>query len=206
MPKKRKLPQPNGRAPLQPNHQLFLDRYMTHWKGARAAREAGFSPRSAGSIAHVLLNRDDIHQELIARRSAMAENLQNVSDDRIQHEIARVAMADMSDFAPMLGDRSPAEQMQYLTRDQSAAIKEIVVEEFRDGRSDHRNVRRTRFKLHDKHGPLELLAKIKGMVTERVDHKHQHQHLVLVQLLDEIDVEKRGKPIVPALAAPKDNK
>ena len=57
-----------------------------------------------------------------------------------------------------------------LTREQAAAIQQITVDEFVDGRGKNvREVKRTRLKLADKNRSLELLGKHLKLFTERVE-------------------------------------
>ena len=57
-----------------------------------------------------------------------------------------------------------------VTRDQAAAIHEITVDEYMEGKGeDARRVKRTRFKLCDKDRSLELLGKHLKLFTERVE-------------------------------------
>src|SRR5712672_3014311 len=57
-----------------------------------------------------------------------------------------------------------------LTRDQAAALIEVTVEDFLDGRGeDAREVRKVKFKLADKRGPLVDLGKHLGLFKERVE-------------------------------------
>ena len=189
-------------ANLSPRHAAFVDNYMVHYNGSRAAREAGYSKRSASPTACAILANQNVKAEIIRRRSAMAENLESIANERIQYELAAVGLANMQDMAPMFGDGTPAEKLALLTREQAAAVQEIVVEEFRDGRSDWREVRRTKFKMANKTQALELLAKTKGMLVERVDHTHLHSGTIVHAMLKEIDDQTRGRPIVDVVALP----
>jgi hypothetical protein len=57
------------------------------------------------------------------------------------------------------------------TRDQAAALVEVTVDDFRDGRGeDARNVRRIRFKLADKRAALVDLGKHFSFFKERIEH------------------------------------
>ena len=178
---------------LSPRHAAFVDYFLTHFNGARAAREAGYAKKGAHVQASRLLRNVHIAAEINRRRAVLAENLRDLSENRIKHEIACLALANMQDFSGMFGDGTAAEKLALLTREQAAAVQEMVVEDRRSGR---RQVRRIKFKLADKRGALELLAKVKGMLVEKVDHHHLHQGTIMHALLQEIDEATRGKPIV----------
>ena len=181
---------------LSPRHTAFIQAYLTTFSATKAAIDAGFSKRSAGQIGHALLKKHEIAEEISRRRHAQAEAMDAISDERIAYELHSVGLSNMADFAPMFGDGDVAEKLRNLTRTQAAAVKEVTVEEFRDGRSDWRTVRRTKFKLHDKHPALRLTAEMRGLVTEKVDVKHHHTGTILHAMMAEIAAEEDGKPIV----------
>jgi phage terminase small subunit len=65
-------------------------------------------------------------------------------------------------------DGEPIADFSGLDRDRAAALSEITVEDFTEGRGENkREVRRLRFKLHDKLGALDRLAKHHGLLKER---------------------------------------
>ena len=58
-----------------------------------------------------------------------------------------------------------------LTRDQAAAIQEVTIEDYRDGRgADARDVRRVKVKLLDKRAALAEMGKHLGMFKELHEH------------------------------------
>ena len=58
-----------------------------------------------------------------------------------------------------------------LTRDQAAAIQEITVEDYKDGRGENaRDVRRVKVKLSDKRAALVEMGKHLGMFRELHEH------------------------------------
>jgi phage terminase small subunit len=181
---------------LPPRAAVFIDNYMINFNGTQAAIAAGYTKASAANAAHRLLRNDDVRTEISRRRHANAEAMEAISKERVMYELASVGLSNMGEMAPMFGDGDVAEKMANLTRTQAAAVKEIVVEEFRDGRSDWRTVRRTKFKLHDKGQSLRLLSEMNGWVVDKVDVKHTHTGTILHAMLREIAEEEAGKPIV----------
>lgn len=110
----------------------------------------------------------------------------------VLQQLSYLGRANMRDYFTSGPDGEPFLDFANLTREQAACLQEITVEEFKDGRSDKREVRRVKFKLADKRAALELLAKHHGLLTEQVEHKHTHEHTILGVLLSEIDQESRG--------------
>lgn len=193
-------------AELAPRDLAFVQHYCVHFNQTRAAIEAGFPPKSAHVRGSNLVRDGKVAAAIMRRRVAQAQKLE-LSQERVAQELMRVGYANMADYAPLYGEGTPAEKLAMLTRDQAAAVQEIVVEEFRDGRTRARQVRRTKFKLADKRGSLELLARHLGMVSDKVDHNVVHSGTIVHALLKEIDDQTRGRPIidaVPSLPAPKE--
>lgn len=183
---------------LPPRYVAFIDAYMLDFNGAKAAKAAGFKGHgdTLASTAHRLMRIIEVRAEITRRRHANAEAMDAISKERVMYELASVGLSNMGEMSPMFGDGDVAEKMANLTRTQAAAVKEIVVEEFRDGRSDWRTVRRTKFKLHDKGASLRLLSEMNGWVVDKVDVKHTHTGTILHAMLQEIAEEEDGKPIV----------
>ena len=124
-----------------------------------------------------LRNRNDIARritELLEKREAIdtavtAKAMEKlaITKEAILSELAKIAFANMQDYMKVGPDGAPTLNFKDLTRDQAAALVEITVEEFRDGRTDAREVRRVKFKLGDKKGALVDLGKHFGMFIER---------------------------------------
>lgn len=102
--------------------------------------------------------------ELLGRAAARAE----VTAERVLRELALIGFANMKDYARIGPDGDPYLDFSGLTRDQAAAIVEMIVEDFKDGRGkDAREVRRVRFKLADKKGALVDIGRHLGMFRDR---------------------------------------
>jgi phage terminase small subunit len=183
---------------LTRRQEAFVQNYLVSLNATEAAKLSGYSPKTAKAIASTLLTNVNVAAALKRERERLADRYE-VNIDRVLRELARIAFSDMADFMAPGPDGAPVLDFSKLTRDQSAVLQEVTVEEFRDGRSDQRQVRRTKFRKESKIAALELLGKHLGMFKEQVNHNHDHQHTVLGTILREIDEESRA---AKARAAP----
>ncbi|HSV24662.1 MAG TPA: terminase small subunit [Xanthobacteraceae bacterium] len=169
---------------------LFMDHWMVSRNATQAAIAAGYSGKTAYSSGQRLLKQVEIKGELDRRAGKQADKLE-VSADRVVREVAKIAFSDMGRF--LGADGLPLTDFSKLDPDDTAAIHSITVEEFKDGRSDKREVRRFKFSLHDKVKGLDLLMQKLGLKVEK--HEHKHDVTIIGMLLSEIDQESRGKVI-----------
>jgi hypothetical protein len=118
---------------------------------AETARHRGFSRSSlATTTAH--LRRFASR----ARQQAWRGACKRTADDVVR-EVERLAFSNKLDYVTPAGDGAVEVDLRALNRDQGAAIQEVTVEQFMNGKSDNaRPVRRIKFKLHDKKAPLLL--------------------------------------------------
>ena len=156
-------------------HEKFSQELAKGITAEKAYAIAGFKPNRHNAsglarkkpiqerVAELLERRDFIEEKATARSIAKLE----ITKDAILAELAKIAFANMADYMKVGPDGAPRLNFKDLTRDQAAALVEITVEEFRDGRTDSREVRRVKFKLGDKKGALVDLGKHFGMFIER---------------------------------------
>ena len=96
----------------------WIDEYLIDFNGAAAAVRAGYSAKSARSIAHENLTKPDIQAVLQARQAAMAKELQITRQGVIRGLLDAVDMgrelnnpasmiSGLSTIAKMLGYYSP---------------------------------------------------------------------------------------------------
>ena len=127
--------------------------------------------------AYTLFKRKPIkdrYDELMERRHGREHDAHNraverlaITKESVLAELAKIAFANMQDYMKVGEDGQPSLNFKDLTRDQAAALAEITVEEFVDGRSDKRRVRRVKFKLASKQDALVALGKHLGLFIER---------------------------------------
>lgn len=171
-------------------HEKFVLLIVGGARNREAYQQAGYKvkPRSADSCAAALLAQPSIVQRIAELKQQVAD-LSVMSQIEVLQELSKLGRANMRHFMKVGTDGQPTLDWRDLTPEQTAAIQEVTVEEFVDGRSDKREVRRVKFKLAPKTNALELLGKHHGSFVERVEVKHQHT--VLHTLLREIDAESR---------------
>lgn len=82
------------RRPYQAaKEQHFVERFLLHFDGGRAAYEAGWTKGSARQTAHILLRRPAIRACIAAAIQARSERTQ-VSADRVVRELAGIGLVD----------------------------------------------------------------------------------------------------------------
>jgi phage terminase small subunit len=155
---------------LSAKQRRFVAEYLIDLNATQAAIRAGYSAKTAQQQGSRLLLNVVVQEELSKQQSKVAERLE-ITKDRIVDELAKIGFSNMLDYMRAGPDGDPYLDFSGLTRDQAAALSEVTVEDFKDGRGeDARDVRRVKFKLHDKKGALVDLAKMLGFVIEKHEH------------------------------------
>lgn len=149
----------------------FVAEYLRHGDGAKAARRAGYCPdrpEDAGKAAYQLKQKPHIRAYLAEERKRLDAKFR-VTNDRIVEELARLAFANMGDFV-VVDDQGYAHvDLRDVPLQDFAAINELQVEEYMDCRDDPENPKpaiRVKFKLADKIGALDKLARIQKLYAD----------------------------------------
>jgi hypothetical protein len=78
----------------------------------------------------------------------------------------------MMDYMRIGASGDPVLDFSKLTREQAAALTEVTVDDYVDGRGENaREVRKVKFKLGDKRAALMDVAKLFGWIIERRENK-----------------------------------
>lgn len=156
-------------GPLQNGrHEKMAQELAKGTEQFAAYRLAGFlgTKPAASKVAH----RDDVRarvSEILGRAAAKAE----VTVERVLRELALLGFANMQDYMRSSDSGDPYLDFSALTREQAAALVEVTVEDFRDGRGeDARAVKRVKFKLADKRAALVDIGRHLKMFTDKVEH------------------------------------
>ena len=142
----------------------------------RAAIKAGYSKHTA-TKANAQLRKGEIaarigelHAQAADReRLALARAAQryDVTTERVIGELARIGFANALDYIKIGDDGAPRYDLASISRDQGAAIQEIIIDEYKDGKGDDaRDVRRIRLKLADKRAALVDLGRHLGLFVD----------------------------------------
>lgn len=140
----------------------FIDELFIDYNQSAAAIRAGYSPRSAASIASELMANPDI-QELVELRRAQLSSRTGSSVERIKNELSAMAYVNPKNFFKKTesGDIELKNMME-LSDEDAAAIQEITITKGKNGVT-------TKIKVYEKKGPLELLGKTENMFKENVN-------------------------------------
>lgn len=154
-------------GPIQNARQeLFALGIVRGLSQRQAYYEAGYKAQTdeaADVCASQLLSNSKVAARVAELQQAIAEKVvvhESLTAERVLEEYRRLAFANMLDYMRTTPEGDAYVDFSALTREQAAAIGEITVEEYSEGRGEgKRDVRRTKFKLTDKRAPLADLAK-----------------------------------------------
>ena len=157
---------------LSPIQDRFVNEWLVDRNGTQAAIRAGYSKRSARTIAARLLAKDNIQAE-ISRRQRDLQKRTEVSQDCVIRELARIAFADATDYAHV--------EMRTHTKEDGTEVtyQVVALKETSDLTTDQRaaiagikqGANGIEVKLCDKLKALELLGRHIGMFNDKLDIK-----------------------------------
>jgi phage terminase small subunit len=155
---------------LTPKQEQFCQEYLVDLNATQAAVRAGYSQQTAGAIATENLTKPLISARIAELQAERAAKI-GVTQEAVIAELAKMAFANMADYMTVAPDGSAYMDLTRLTRDQAAAIQELNSETYleKDG-DEYKPVKKSRIKLSEKRGNLELLGKHLGMFKEEVNH------------------------------------
>lgn len=170
----------------------FCDEYLIDLNATQAAIRAGYSPKSAHSIATENMQKPAVRTR-IDKALATRSKRTGVNADRVVRELARVAFVNPSDVIDMDNATLKADA----TDDDTAAVASVKVKTIptADGQGVEREI-----KMADKLKALELLGRHLGMFTDKVEHSGAIDTgsaalaSILTQLQDDEDTGQEKDP------------
>jgi len=153
-----------------PKYEKFAQE-VAKGKGIEEAyRLAGYE-KPHRQNAHRLMTNDDIKARVAEIQGRAAERAE-ITAQMVIEELAKIGFANMLDYIRPTDEGDAYVDLSQLTREQAAAISEVTVEDFKEGRGEFaRDVRKIKFKLHDKRAALVDIGKHLGMFVERSEIK-----------------------------------
>lgn len=143
----------------------FPELYKDATNGSRMTPAHIRATANGGALAH----KPGIASYLAHVRGLMKQRLA-LSKDTVLEELAKLGFANMSHFVVLQADGTPQFDVSGLDADQFAAIQEMTIDTYMDGKGDDgREVRSVKVKLAPKLGALELLGKHLKLFTDVLD-------------------------------------
>lgn len=150
---------------LTPRQQRFCEEYVIDFNGTQAAIRAGYTSSSAGAQAHYLLKNPNIRDYIEELKGAKRRQVE-VRSDRILQALETMTYADATGFYDDNGDLLPPSEWPEELRILVSGIEQTEVV---DPAGNRRIVRK--IKLIDKMRAVEMLAKHKALLTDKVEVK-----------------------------------
>lgn len=149
---------------LTPKQERFCQLYTVHWNATRAAREAGYSEKSASVQGYDLLNIPLVQKRIDELKEHALKEI-GVSRERILLELTRIATVDIGQAFDEMGQLKPLGE---IPEDVRRAIAGIEVNEIFDGQGEQKSVigLAKKIKLWDKPKSLELIGKHLRLFTD----------------------------------------
>lgn len=148
-----------------PKHELFAQALAKGKTADEAYQLAGYKQsRPAASRLSTNVNVSARVKQILGRAAERVE----ITQAKVLEELAKIGFSNMLDYVGITTDGDAYVTLANMTRDQAAAVQQITVEDFKDGRGeDARDVRKVTFKLSDKRAALVDIGKHLGMFIEK---------------------------------------
>lgn len=145
----------------------FVDEFMIDRNATEAAIRAGYSKASAGSIGSRLLKDVKVLAEINNRSAEQSQRLR-ITADRVMQEYEALALLDPLDLFRPDGSMKPLAEIPEAARRAIGGLelRELASIESPDGPI---SVTLRKVKLIDKKGALDSVAKILGMMRDKVE-------------------------------------
>ena len=148
---------------LSDKEKRFCQEYVFDWNASRAARVAGYSEKSCGTIGCEMLKKPHIEAQITAIQLDMAK-LTGESMLKVIAEYKKIAYSSLQNYND---DWLSLKQWETVSDEDKAAVAEVSYT--KDG---------VKFKLHDKQRALENISKLLGFnAPSRMDLTSQGERL-----------------------------
>ena len=123
-------------------------------------------------VQEALARARDEKARIQAEATKIAIERTAITKERVAVELSRIGFANMMDYMRVGPGGDPVLDFSKLTREQAAALIEVTVDDYLDGRGEEaREIRKVKFKLADKRAALMDIAKLFGWIIEKRENK-----------------------------------
>lgn len=175
---------------MNPKQTRFVQEYLIDTNATQAAIRAGYSKKTAYSQGQRLLKNAEVAAAVAVGQAVISEKLGVTAED-VAAELALLGFADMGTYIKLgAGETTVSLDWTDLPEGATRCIQEITQEEHTGGKGHETGqIRRTKFKLYDKKGSLELLGRHLGMFNDKLALGVDSD---LMKLMARIDGRSRG--------------
>jgi phage terminase small subunit len=166
---------------LNPKQLKFCQLYIKTGNATKAAQGAGYSEKTADVQGSTLLRNPKIRKHLEKYWNKAAETTSITSADIIA-ELKKIGFAQITDYVSFNGVGVSMKDSAELPPEKVGAISEV-------SSSDTKYGVNVRFKLHDKIAALEKIARLMGLITDKIDHTTDGKPINLT--LSDADIQAR---------------
>lgn len=167
---------------LSPKLEEMCRGYLIHWNKSRAAREAGYSPKTAGSIGCEIFNTLEVQARLKVLRDRRADAM------RVTQESVLRKLALMANYDPrMLYDEQGNLRPPHEWSDEAAAVISGVKVSGRPGRGDGETVE---VKVANVEAVQQLAMRHLGLLKDQLILDHRPQVVLDMAKLSQLSTKE----------------
>ncbi|MBX4188430.1 MAG: terminase small subunit [Candidatus Doudnabacteria bacterium] len=145
---------------LNDKQERFCREYVIDLNGTQSAIRAGYSKKTAASIANENLIKPEIQEFISSLQKGLSDKL-DITSERVIAELAKIAFSNIQDY---IEDDNTITDLKQIPRETAAAVESIKKTSTEWGTDDKGGVKtHISFKLYDKIAALEKLGKHLGI-------------------------------------------
>jgi phage terminase small subunit len=153
------------------------------------------SPASASGVSSRLISDPAFAARVAELEAVLADKAAAaglMAAKEVLAELSAIGRANMADYMTIGTDGDLRLHFHKLTRAQTAALAEVIVDAYAEGGGeDARQVKKVRFKLHDKRAALVDLGRHYGLFKERMEHSGKDGAPLIPEGMTDNEVARR---------------
>lgn len=159
---------------MTPKQQRFVAEYLIDFNATQAAVRAGFSAKTAQQQGSRMLLNVVVANAIKAAQEKLSAKFEVKAEDVIR-ELAHIGFSNMRDFTAFGPDGVTLRDMSEMSEAATRCIAEVSQTTTVGGGS-------VKFKLHDKKGALDSLARHLGLFNDKLEVTGNHEDFLEMML------------------------